>query len=561
MERPWYRFYDPGVPATIPYGDTTLPLLLAGTAQRFPPRIATIFSGRRLTYQEIARAGEAFARGLRARGVRPGDRVAIMLPNVPQFVIAFFGALAAGAIVVPTNPLYTRHELGAQLADAGATVLIALDQLFPRVQAALPATDVHTVIATGIGEALPARLRALYALRRRREGVRHTPRGGVVLRFDDLMRGAPDSGPLSIDPDDVAVLQYTGGTTGRAKGAMLTHRNLVANALQAYHWQGQDRQQEATVLCATPFFHVYGLTIGMNLSIAAGATMLLVPRFIPREVASAARKYHPQLFPGVPTMYLALGSLAGFSPREFGSLRVCISGASPLPEEVQRRFQEVSGTRLVEGYGLTEAGPVTHCNPVFGENRIGTVGVPFPDTDATITDPDTWEPLPAGAVGEITVRGPQVMRGYWRRPEETARVLRDGWLHTGDLGTVDGDGYFRVVDRIKDVIIASGYNVYPREVEEVLYAHPKVREAAVIGVPSAYRGETVKAVVVPKEGASLDAGEVIAHCRQTLAAYKVPTLVELRTELPKTLIGKVSRRELRDEAARSDSAAVAHTVG
>ena len=470
-----------------------------------------------------------------------------MLPNVPQFVIAFFGVLEAGAIVVPTNPLYTRHELEHQLADSGACAVITLDQLFPRLQMALPATDVRMVIVAGIGEALPRRLKPLYAFRSRRQGVHRTPRGGVVHRFDDLLSGPEAPEAASSAPDDVAVLQYTGGTTGIAKAAMLSHRNLIANATQAYYWQGTDREREASMLLVVPFFHVYGLSIGMNLSIASGATMLLAPRFIPKEIAHLAQKYRPQMFPGVPTMYLALSDLAGFSQKQFGSLRVSISGAAPLPEEVERRFRAVSGAQIVEGYGLTEASPVSHCNPVYGDNRPGTVGVPFPGTDARITDPLTWQPLPIGTVGEVTVRGPQVMLGYWNRPEETERVLRDGWLHTGDLGTIDAEGYLTVVDRIKDVIIASGFNVYPREVEEVLYSHPEIQEAAVIGVPSEYRGETVKAFVVPKDGSNLTGEAIIAFCSEQLAPFKVPKLIELRDQLPKSLIGKVLHRELRDD--------------
>jgi long-chain acyl-CoA synthetase len=499
----------------------------------------------------VAKQIDAFAAGLQASGIRQGDRVALMLPNLPQFLVSFFGALKAGAVVVPTNPLYTQHELEHQLDDAGATAIITLDQLFPRVQAALPNTRICTVIVTSIAPALPRHLRPLYSLKQWREGVRAVKRGGVVHRFEELLSASSPLRTVSVTPDDLAVLQYTGGTTGRAKGAMLTHRNLVANAVQAYHWQGQQPKGEVRMLCAAPFFHVYGLTIGMNMSVFGGLTMLLVPRFIPQEVARLAEKYSPQLFPGVPTMYVALANLKGFSQRQFGSLEICISGAAPLPPEVQRSFQAVSGCRLVEGYGLTEASPVTHCNPVRGDARDDTIGVPFPDTDAMITDPETWMPLPAGAVGELTVRGPQVMQGYWNRPEETAAVLRDGWLHTGDLGTMDEDGYFHIVDRKKDLIIAGGYNVYPREVDDVLYSHPAIQEAAVIGAPSDYRGETVKAVVVVKEEAHLTEEEIIAFCRDELAPYKVPKVIEFRTDLPKSLIGKVLRRELREPAAIS----------
>lgn len=548
MHRPWVAHYDPGVEPNLDYPPLTLPQLFDRTAERYPDRIATVFHGATLRYRQLQRQIDAFAAGLVATGIEPGERIALMLPNVPQFVVAFYGALKAGAIVVPTNPLYTQHELEHQLSDAGAVAIVTLDQLFGRVQAALPNTEVRSVIVTSIGQALPRRIQPLYSLKQWREGVRAVKRGGVVHRFEDVLL-SPAARPVERCPHDLAVLQYTGGTTGQAKGAMLSHRNLLANALQAYHWQGSHHREEARILCAAPFFHVYGLSIGMNLAITAGATMLLVPRFVPKEVAAVAEKYKPQLLPGVPTMYVALAELPTFSAAQWGSLQACISGAAPLPPEVQQHFQEVSGSKLVEGYGLTEASPCTHCNPVQGETRAGTIGVPFPDTDAMITDPETWEPLPSGAIGELTVSGPQVMQGYWNRPEETAAVLRDGWLHTGDLATMDGDGYFRIVERKKDMIIASGYNVYPREVEDVLYSHPKILEAAVVGVPSTYRGETVKAVVVLRRDATATAEEIIAFCREDLAVYKVPSVVEFREELPKSLIGKVLRRELREPAA------------
>jgi long-chain acyl-CoA synthetase len=572
LNRPWISHYDPGVETSIEYPDLTLPQLFDHAAQRYPEHIATIFHDARQRYRELARQIHAFAAGLRELHVRPGDRVAIMLPNVPQFIVAFYGALEAGAIVVPTNPLYTQRELEHQLADCGAVAIVTLDQLFPRVQMALPATEIHTVIVTGVGHALPRRLQPLYSLKQWRDGVRAVRRAGVVHRFSELLAASTPGDPLPGNPDEIAVLQYTGGTTGRSKAAMLTHRNLVSNALQAYHWQGETKQKEGgtRILCAAPFFHVYGLTVGMNLAVLAGATMLLVPRFIPKEIAAVAQKYKPALFPGVPTMYVALSELPGFSASQWGSLEICLSGAAPLPAEVQRRFQEVSNTRLVEGYGLTEASPVSHCNPARGEARPGSIGIPFPDTDAMITDPETWEPLPVDAIGELTIKGPQIMRGYWKRPEETAQVMRDGWLHTGDLATMDAAGYFSIVDRKKDLIIASGYKVYPHEVEEVLLTHPAIKEAAVIGVPNQYRGETVKAVVVLRDVAQSTDGrsstgsrsstasglpepaEIIALCRENLAAYKVPKIIEFRTELPKSLIGKVLRRELRDSIPTSN---------
>jgi long-chain acyl-CoA synthetase len=556
VDRPWLSHYDPGVPASIDYPQISLPELVSRTAGRYPDRVATVFRGRKLRYRDLDRAAAAFAAGLIDLGIQPGERVALMLPNVPQYVVAFFGALRAGAVVVPTNPLYTQPELEHQLADAGAAAVVTLDQLFGKVQAALPATRVRSVIVGGVGAALPLHLRPLYATKMARQGGRRVRPGGIVRRFEELLRTRARGLP-AVDPNGLASLQYTGGTTGISKGAMLSHRNLLANAFQAFSWQGGSHEGEAGILCAAPFFHVYGMTIGMNLAIISGATMLLLPRWIPKEAATLIRRYRPQFFPGVPTMYLSLAMVPGFAPKDFSSLRACVCGAAPLPPEVQQRFEGISGARVAEGYGLTEASPVTHCNPVYGDRRPGTVGVPFPDTEAMITDPETWMPLPNGTIGEMTVRGPQIMRGYWNRPEETLAVLRDGWLHTGDLAVADDEGYFAIVDRKKDLIIAGGYNVYPREVEDVLYSHPKVEEAAVIGVASAYRGETVKAVIVLRAGTHATADEIIAYCREQLAAYKVPRIVEFRDDLPKTMIGKVLRRELREQVGTTDSASTA----
>lgn len=547
MDRIWTRFYDPYVPHDPRIPPRSLPEVFRDTAVHRPDWPATIFHDRETRYGDLWHQIRSFAAGLRGLGIQKGERVAIELPNLPQFVVAYYGALLAGAIVVPVNPMYTQHELEFQLADAGAVAIITLDQLFPRAQAALPFTDIRLAIVTGVEEALPAHLRGPYLLKQRRDGVHRVRGGGVVHRFSDLLHTQPLETDEFPDPHEVAVLQYTGGTTGRSKGAMLTHLNLAANAEQAFLWQAVGLEERFSVLCATPFFHVYGMTIGMNFSVRAGAAMLLVPRFDPREVAHLAQKHHPWMFPGVPTMYLALSRLPNFSAKQFGSLRVCISGAAPLAPEIQRCFEEVSSCRLVEGYGLTEAAPVTHCNPVQGYRRPGTIGVPFPATDAMITDPDTWEALPPGTIGEMTVRGPQVMQGYWNRPDETEQVLRDGWLHTGDMAVSDAEGYFTIVERKKDIIIASGFNVYPREVEDVLFEHPRILEAAVIGTPNAYRGETVKAVVVLKPDMQATEEEIIAFCRKRLASFKAPTTVEFRESLPKSMIGKVLRRELRTE--------------
>lgn len=549
-ERPWVRFYDPWVRPHLEYPDRPLFSFLDETAGRKPDGIATVFMGARLTWQQVRAQADAFAAALAALGLRPGERVAIMLPNLPQTVVTFYGALKAGAVVVMTNPLYTERELEHQLRDSGAETLVFLDLLYPRVSGAIPGTPVRRLIVASVRDALRFPLSVLYPLKARREGHSlHVPPAENLHRLPDLLRRFRGARPpaVTVRAEDLALLQYTGGTTGVSKGAMLTHRNLVANTLQTYEWIRGFSDGEHRVLAALPFFHVYGLTAALNLGVAAGATLILMPRFQAGELLKLVQRYRPTLFPGAPTMYVAVNNHPDVRKYDLRSIRACISGAAPLPVEVQNRFEALTGARLVEGYGLTEASPVTHANPLQGRRVVGSVGVPFPDTDVRIVNPETGEEVPTGEVGELCVRGPQVMQGYWNRPEETARVLRDGWLHTGDVARMDADGYCYIVDRLKEVIIAGGYNVYPREVEEVLYEHPAIVEAAVIGVPHEYRGETVKAFVVPRPGASLSEQEVIEYCRTRLARYKVPTAVEFRESLPKSMAGKVLRRVLREE--------------
>ncbi len=543
-QRPWLAHYDADVPHHIEYPDITLPEMLAQSAAAYPRRVATRFYDAALTYGHLSALVDRFAGALHELGVRQGDRVAVMLPNVPQFPIAFYAILRLGAIAVPTNPLYKQHELTYQLNDAGARTLIVLDRLYATARRALPATEVRNVICTGVQDFLPRAKAMLYPLKSRHDGT-PLPRlkGAGVLQMRQLLHHAPWREPTPATPDDIAVLQYTGGTTGTSKGAMLTHRNLVVNAVQVWHWKPVAPDAADATLCVTPFFHVYGLTVGMNSSIYGGLPMLLLPRFIPADVLTVIRKYRPTRFPGVPTMYLALANYPGITPDDCASLRICISGSAPLPREVQESFKRAAGGEVVEGYGLTEASPVTHSNPL-GRYKSGTVGVPYPDTEAAIVDRATGERLPPGQAGELIVRGPQVMRGYWNRPEETAQVLKDGWLFTGDIATMDTDGYFTILDRAKDLIIAGGFNIYPREVEEVLFTHPAVAEAAVCGVPDAYRGETVKAFIVLKDGAQAGEEEIITYCRERLATFKAPRQIEFRDSLPKTAVGKVLRREL-----------------
>jgi long-chain acyl-CoA synthetase len=560
---PWLAHYSRGVPAELPLPAQSLPQLLEAAAGRHGTRDALIFYGTRMTYVRLVALIERFAQALQRLGVQRGDRVSLMLPNVPQFPIAFFGALKAGAIVVATNPTYTQPELRHQLQDAGVTVVVTLDQLYPTLAAVRAETPVRHVVLARVADYLPPLLALGYQLRRRRE-ARHEPRvdprviagDRTIHQFKDLVaRGTAGKRsmelfalPAPAQPDDLAVIQYTGGTTGLAKGAMLTHRNLAINAMQTFAWSESPSNSHQTMLCVAPFFHSYGLTVGMNSTLLSSGTMVLLPRFVVKDVIRAIERYKPQQFPGVPTMYVAINHAMQKHKADLSSIKVCISGAAPLPAAVQSTFEQLTGGKLVEGYGMTETSPVTHCNPVYGERRPGTIGLPVPNTVAAIIDPATWKLLPAGEIGEIVIKGPQVMQGYWNRPDATAEQIREGWIRTGDIGLMDADGYFKIVDRAKDLIIAGGYNIYPRDVEEVLFAHPAVQDACVIGVPDEYRGETVRAYVVVKPGQTLTADELTAYCKEQLAPYKVPKQIVFRESLPKTLIGKVLRRALRDEA-------------
>jgi long-chain acyl-CoA synthetase len=559
---PWLAHYSASVPHEIEIPDRSLPELLRDAARQYGSRDAILYYGTRITFVQLMALVDRFAQALLRLGVSRGDRVSVCLPNVPQFPIAFFGALKAGAVVVATNPLYTQPELRHQLNDAGVKVVVTLDQLYPTLAAVRSETPVEHVILAAVTDYFSPALTVAYTIKQASES-RGKPRvrrdalraDKTIHTWKQLLGPSHDHQgfevfqlPEPAAPDDLAVLQYTGGTTGLSKGAMLTHRNLAANASQAWTWSEQAPGTHHTALCVAPFFHSYGLTVGMNLSLLHGYTVVLIPRFTTSDVVHAIQKYKPDLFPGVPTMYQAIANAVDGKKVNLRSVEVCISGAAPLPAAVQDRFEAISGAKLVEGYGLTEASPVTHCNPVFGERRLGTIGLPLPNTVAAVVNAESFEFLPPGEIGEIVVKGPQVMRGYWNRPDETAKQIRDGWLLTGDIGTMDADGYFRIVDRAKDLIIAGGFNIYPRDVEEVLFQHPNVQDACAVGVPDEYRGETVRAYVVPKPGATLTAEELTAFCKQRLAAYKVPKQFEFRDSLPKTLIGKVLRRALREEA-------------
>jgi long-chain acyl-CoA synthetase len=555
-ERPWLRFYEPGVPHTLSYPAQPLVALLDQTAARYPEHVATVFFGAAMRFRTLHDLAGRFAAALQRLGVRPGDRVALHLPNCPQFLIAYYGALRAGAVVVPFNPLYVEREIEHQLQDSEAEVAVTLDLIYPRLAEVRPRTRLREIVVTAINDFFPAHLRLLYPLKARREGhLVRVPRARDIHRLTDLLAAPAQPRPVAVDPGDTAVLLYTGGTTGVPKGAMLSHRNLVSNVLQARAWFTQLRPGADTVIAVIPFFHSYGMTSAMNFAIAAPARLVLLPRFQLELVLAAINKYRPKVFPGVPTLYTAIINAPDIARYDLRSIQACISGAAPLPLEVQHRFEALTGGRLCEGYGLTEASPITHANPIQGRRKAGSIGIPFPDTDAAIVDLETGtRQLPPGEVGELVVRGPQVMQGYWRKPEETALALRDGWLYTGDLAKMDEDGYFYIVDRKKELIITGGLNVFPREVEEALYAHPAVLEAAAIGVPDAYRGEVVKAFVVRKPDAQVSEEEIIAHCRKLLAPFKVPKAVAFRDSLPKSLVGKILRRALmEEERARTSS--------
>ncbi|MCL4515019.1 MAG: long-chain fatty acid--CoA ligase [Firmicutes bacterium] len=551
LQRPWHRYYPETIRPSIDYPDIPLYQFADDAAKAFPDRAATIFFGARLSFKQLAVLIDRMAAALHALGVQKGDRVGLMLPNCPQVLIAYHAVLKVGGVVVQTSPMYVEREIEHQMNDSGAQTMIVLDLFYQRVRNVKEKTPLKRVIVTGLEDFMPFPLNFLYPLKLRTEGKRVTvqPEEGVYRFMELLNRRQPAPPQVAINPaEDLALLQYTGGTTGVAKGTMLTHRNLVANTIQSREWFELKRGGQDIILGALPFFHVYGMTVGMNLAMLLGATLIILPRFQVTEVLKTIQKYHPTLFPGAPAMYVAINNHSDVKKYDLTSIVACISGSAPLPVEVQNKFEALTGGKLVEGYGLTEASPVTHCSPIFGHRKIGTIGIPFPDTDCKIMDLATGETeLPQGEVGELAIRGPQVMKGYWNRPEETKMALRDGWLYTGDIARMDEDGFFQVVDRKKDLIISGGFNIYPRDVEEILYEHPKVREVVVAGVPDAYRGEMVKAYVVLKDGVTATEEELIEFCRERLARYKVPRAIEFRAELPKNLVGKILRRVLVDE--------------
>ncbi len=542
-ERPWLAFYDEGVPFTVAIPRVSLPDLLRSAARRFPRRQAIFFQGARFTYQHLHREVNRFAHALRSLGLNTGDRVAILLPNLPQFVVAFYGALRAGAVAVLTPPTDDLADLKRQLGETEPRVLVALTTQAGRALALQTSLNIpHLVLTSPTDYLLPLqRVTARWHTDRENAAVLEVPPG--VHHMRKLLSAHPDHAPdIPVDPESAAVIQYTGGTTSVAKGVMLSHRNLVANALQTRHWMPDAREGKERFLCVLPFSHSYGLTLALNLPIALGATLIILPRFQVDEVLKAIKRFKPTIFPGVPAMYTAINSVPKVRKYGIQSIRACISGSAPLPLEVQEAFERLTRGRLVEGYGLTEASPVTHANPLYGLRKVGSIGIPLPSTEARVVDLQTGQQeVPVGHIGELAVRGPQVMLGYWRDPAATREVLReDGWLLTGDVAQVDEDGYFRIVARKAEMWYPGKGDVpaFPRDVEEVLYEIPQVKEAAVVAIA----GQPIAFIVPHREWP--DVGEILAYCRRRLPPDLVPRAVVFVDDFPRTFVGKILRREL-----------------
>jgi long-chain acyl-CoA synthetase len=549
-DRPWYKHYDVGVPYHIDYPEIPLFQLLDDAAKKYPDSPCTNFKGAQISYKEMSEITDRLGAGLAKLGVKKGDRVGIFMPNTPQFVTAYFAIMKIGAVVVATNPLYTPREIEHQVNDAGVEVMLVMSNFYNLIKQVQPKTKIRTLVVTNLKETLPPILSFLFSLTKEKKGgfkVQITE--GDFWMQDLIQQNKPEDKPnIEVKSDDVALFQYSGGTTGISKGAIALHKNLVANAIQIASWIPDAVEGKEVVLMAIPLFHVYGMVAGMCFAIKTAAAMVMIPN--PRDlkdVLTSIQKYHASIYPGVPTMYNAINIhpdvLAG--KYKLDTIKACISGSAPLMRETKVKFEELTGGKLVEGYGLSEAPTATHCNPLYQDSPVGSIGLPLPDVDCKIISlDDEVTELGPGEIGELVVKGPQVFKGYHNMPTETANTLRDGWLYTGDIARMDEEGYFYIVDRKKEVIKPGGYQVWPREVEEVIAAHPKVLEVGVAGIPDAYRGETIKAWIVVKPGEVMTKEEVNEWCKDKLAKFKVPTHVEFRNELPKTMVGKILRREL-----------------
>jgi long-chain acyl-CoA synthetase len=551
VERPWFKFWPEGVPKHIDYPLVSLPDLLKRSTEKYPDNTSMVYFDRNITYRDLNLTVDKFATALSEMDVKKGDKVALFLPNIPQFVIAYYAALRIGAIETAVSPLYKEREVEHQLVDSEAETIVVLDMLYPIVENVLKKTKLKRIIITNLREYM-SYITAVMGSLMGKIPLNKVERAPNIFFFQELLRQSKPSPPkVEIKPDeDLAALQYTGGTTGISKGAMLTHMNLVSNAVACDAWLRGTEGKE-TFLTILPLFHIYGMTTGMNAPIYQAGKMVMLPRFDIVSTLKAIQKHKVTIFCGAPTMYSMLLSNPDVGNYKLKSVRFCISGSAPLPPEVQKKWMAVTGGVLVEGYGLTESSPVTHCNPLdksMKTVKVGSIGLPWPDTDAKIMEMITGDrELSTGEIGELAVKGPQVMKGYWNMAEETPGVLRDGWLYTGDVGKMDEDGYFYITDRKKDLIKYKGYSVYPREIEDVLYEHPAVKLCAVIGKPDALSGEIPKAFVVLKDGTNATEEELKNFVNEKVAPYKAIRELEFRTELPMTLVGKVLRRVLLEE--------------
>ncbi len=557
LSKPWLDNYEPETPREIEIPEKPLYTILDDSYNIARDHTALIFLGRRISYEELHHMSERFGYILQKKfGVEKGDKVALYLPNTPQFVIAYYGALKAGATVTPASPLYTGEELARQLNDSGAKVLVAIDLFTDNVEKAFKDSGVEKVIYTGIDDYLPGLKAFIY--RTFMKKVKPPIDNRERFQFKKLLEN--ESGTVDrpeIEPkEDLAALMYTGGTTGIPKGAMLTHYNLYSNILQIDAWLFRGRKKRDIFVGLLPWFHIYGQTAVMNFGIFSAGTIIVLPRLDIKELLKSIEKYRANVFHGVPTLYAYLINYKDIKKYDLTSIEACISGAAPLPVSVAEKFEEITGGKLREGYGLTETSPVTHVNPIYGKYKFGSIGLPVPNTIAAIADPEKDEFLPPGEVGELVVTGPQVMKGYYKREDENQKVFFEKygyrWFRTGDMAKMDEEGYFYIVDRKKDLIKYKGYSVFPREVEEVLYRHEAVKEVAVIGVPHPEYGELVKAFIVLKDEykGKVTAEDIINYAKQHLAPYKVPKEIEFRDDLPKSAVGKVLRRVLREEEMR-----------
>ena len=550
--RPWLKSYGKHTPHTCPIPRQPLYRFLEAAAENMPNQTATVFYGTKLTYRQLDRRVNQFAHGLHGLGVRPGERVMVVLPNMPQMITAYYAVLKIGGVVVLSNPEANAQQIMQQIQHTGAKVLVTLNE-FAELARGIQQQIPLKVILADIRNALSARVYKQLLARWQEAGFRpgeEIPQGESLYQMENLIMDASWERPsYQADPDDTATILFTSGTTDEPKGVRLTHLNLVANSLQTRHWIPDVQYGEETFLAVIPLTHSYGMTTAMNIPIAIAATMVLLPVFERKQVLDHIKEYKPTVFPGVPSIYALINQAPNVRAYGLSSIKACISGAAPLPVEVQEAFEKLTHGRLVEGYGLTEAAPVTHANPLVGSEKVGSIGIPIPNTDARIVDLVSGEELPPGKIGELLVKGPQVMPGYWRPTPsgEPETVLEDGWLHTGDVAVMDGEGFFKIISRKRDTIMAGDFSVYPRDIEEVLYENSKVLEVAVVGVAGGESGQKVKAFVVPRPGTQLSESELIELCRKRLDEYAVPWEIEFRQELPKSFVGKVLRRMLVEE--------------